>query len=390
MHYLIFVILLQLCYWFCLIAKFVLCATNKYELKGLTIGFGPVIFQRKFGKAIISLRAFLLFGWLTIISVKKKQRNPILPTAFSYLVCIIISVIIIGWPFSYDVYDAQLTTKVGYVADTVERWNPLVVEGEEVTGPAKKAGLLPGDEIHRVDGARVENFMDIQNRIISGKGQTAQGIRLVYLTVLRNGQEMELEIYPEVIGPEEMRIIGIGPKETFFIADLTPDMPAQKVGLEVGDQPVAIDGNIIHSFNQLVYHLEKTEDNQTVAFTVRKGGENGAEKTYDLIPVEKELAYGTTVITRKLIGFEPKFKIITTYPNPLTLIIRRVNDIKNTLMSSPSDRTLRNMTSPPSYLVSSFEYRPLETFGFFLLNYPFLHATMLCLSLQIFLRKNPA
>ena len=76
--------------------------------------------------------------------------------------------------FGYDVSDAQLTTKVGYVADTVERWNPLVSEGEEVTGPAKKAGLLAGDEIIRVDGSPVENFMDIQNRIVTGKEQTAQ------------------------------------------------------------------------------------------------------------------------------------------------------------------------------------------------------------------------
>ena len=35
------------------------------------------------------------------------------------------------WFFGYDVSDAQLTTKVGYVADTVERWNPLVGEGRK-------------------------------------------------------------------------------------------------------------------------------------------------------------------------------------------------------------------------------------------------------------------
>ena len=281
------------------------------------------------------------------ISYTDKMLVSVMGAVFNMLLAFALSCVL--YFFGYDVSDAQLTTKVGYVADTVERWNPLVEEGEEVTGPAKKAGLLPGDEILRVDGAPVENFMDIQNRIVTGKGQTAQGSRLVYLTVLRNGKEMQLEIYPEVFGPEEMRIIGIGPKETFFIGDLTPDMPAQKIGLEVGDQPVAIDGNVIHSFYQVVDHLEKTEDNQSVAFTVRKGGENGTEKTYDLIPVEKELADGTTVITRKLIGFAPKFKTITTYPNPLTLIVRRVKDMYLTLtglVSPNSDVKLRNMSGP--------------------------------------------
>ena len=68
--------------------------------------------------------------------------------------------------FGYDVPDSQLTTKIGYVADTVERWNPLIDDGEEVKGPAHKARLKPGDEILEIDGASVENFMDIQNRII--------------------------------------------------------------------------------------------------------------------------------------------------------------------------------------------------------------------------------
>ena len=62
--------------------------------------------------------------------------------------------------------------------------------------------------------------MDIQNRIVTGKQQTAQGRRLVNLTVLRDGKEIKIKVYPEVVGREEIRVIGIGPQETFFIESL--------------------------------------------------------------------------------------------------------------------------------------------------------------------------
>ncbi len=251
--------------------------------------------------------------------------------------------------FGYEVSDAQLTTKIGYVADKVERWNPLIQKGEEVSGPGKKAGLQVGDEILEVDGSSVESFMDIQNRIITGKQQTPEGVRLVNLTILRKGQKVELEAYPVVFGSEEMRVIGIGPEETFFIEELTPDMPAIKAGLEIGDQPYAMDGQRIHSFSQLIDLLKKTDSNQSIAFTVRKGGENGPEKTYDLIPVEKELAVGASLVSRKLIGFRPVGKSVITYPNPFVLILKRVKDMYLTLtglISPRSDVKLRNMSGP--------------------------------------------
>lgn len=251
--------------------------------------------------------------------------------------------------FGYEVSDAQLTTKIGYVADKVERWNPLIQKGEEVSGPGKKAGLQVGDEILEVDGSSVESFMDIQNRIITGKQQTPEGVRLVNLTILRKGQEVELEAYPVVFGSEEMRVIGIGPEETFFIEELTPDMPAIKAGLEIGDQPYAMDGQRIHSFSQLIDLLKNTDSNQSIAFTVRKGGENGPEKTYDIIPVEKELAVGASLVSRKLIGFRPVGKSVITYPNPFVLILKRVKDMYLTLtglISPRSDVKLRNMSGP--------------------------------------------
>ena len=251
--------------------------------------------------------------------------------------------------FGYDVPDSQLTTKIGYVAESVERWNRLTGEGDEVRGPAKKAGLLPGDEILRIDGASVENFMDIQNRIITGKLQDAKGRRLVSMTILRDGREIQFDITPEVFGPEEMRVIGIGPKETFFIDELSPGMPAESAGLAIGDQPIAIDGEPILSFAQLIDFLEKTEPDQSIALTVRKGGEEGPKKTYSIIPIERDIAVGSSMVTRKIIGFIPQRKIVTTYPNPFTLIMRRVKDMYLTLsglVSPRSDVKLRNMSGP--------------------------------------------
>ncbi len=281
------------------------------------------------------------------ISYADKMIVSVMGAVFNVLLAFALSSIL--WFFGYDVSDAQLTTKVGYVADTVERWNPLVGEGEEVTGPAKKAGILPGDEILMVDGAEVSDFMDIQNRIITGKQQNAQGRRLLNLTIRRDQEEKKIEVYPEVWGNEEIRVIGIGPKETFFIGELTPDMPAQKAGLETGDQLVSMDNEPIFSFAQLVTNLENKELGKEVNLTVRKGGEGGQEKTYALTPVEKEILEAGVPNTRRLIGFRPQFKIVTTYPNPLELIYSRVKDMYLTLsglVSPASDVKLRNMSGP--------------------------------------------
>ena len=281
------------------------------------------------------------------ITYTDKMIVSVMGAVFNIILAFALSAIL--WFFGYDVTDSQLTTQVGYVAETVERWNPLVEEGEEVTSPAKKAGLLPGDEILAVDGAPVDNFMDIQNRIITGKQQTAQGRRLLNLTILRNGKESKIEVYPEVWGPEEIRVIGIGPKETFFIGELSADMPAEKAGLQVGDQPIRINDQPLHSFSQLVDLLNRTDLNQSLTLTVRKGGERGPEQSIRLSPVEKEILVAGVPTVRKLIGFRPDFKIVTTYPNPLTLIYSRVKDMYLTLtglVSPASDVKLRNMSGP--------------------------------------------
>lgn len=283
------------------------------------------------------------------ISYADKMIVSVMGAVFNILLAFALSSVL--WFFGYERRDGELTTKIGYIADTVERWNPIIEDSETVTSPAKKAGLIQGDEVIAVDGNPVEDFMDVQSRIVTGKLVTTEQRprRLSQLTVLRNGEEKQIDVFPEVFGNEEIRIIGIGPKETFFIKELQPDMPAIKAGLEPGDQILSVDGKKIFSFAHLVDYLMKVKDEQEIALTVRKGGESGLEQTYNLTPIIKEMKIGDSVTKRKLIGFSPEFKSITTYPNPIVLIISRVKDMYHTLtglVSTQSDVKLRNMSGP--------------------------------------------
>jgi regulator of sigma E protease len=281
------------------------------------------------------------------ISYADKMIVSVMGAVFNVLFAFVLSCIL--WFFGYDVPSAQLTTEIGYVAEEVERWNPLIQEGETVRGPAMVAGLVPGDKILEVDNARVEDFMDIQSRIVTGKKTQEDGERLVTLLIDRNGTSKSLDIRPEVVSSEEFRIIGIGPRETFFVEELSPGLPGEAAGLEKGDMPLAIDGQQILSFRYLINYLDKLEENASVAFTVSKGGEDGPKETYTLTPVVKEIEQGGELVKRTLIGFRPKQKIVTTYPNPMHLIYGRAKDMYLTLsglISPKSDVKLRNMSGP--------------------------------------------
>ena len=281
------------------------------------------------------------------ISYSDKMIVSVMGAVFNVLFAFALSCIL--WFFGYDVPSAQLTTEIGYVAEEVERWNPLIQEGETVRGPAMVAGMVPGDKILKVDNAPVEDFMDIQNRIVTGKRTKEDGERLVTLLIDRNGTSKSLDIRPEVVSNEEFRVVGIGPRETFFVDELSPGLPGEAAGLEQGDMPVSIDGRQILSFRFLIDYLDKLEENASVAFTVRKGGEDGPKKTYTLTPAVKEIEQGGEFVKRTLIGFRPKQKIVTTFPNPMHLIYSRVKDMYLTLsglISPKSDVKLRNMSGP--------------------------------------------
>ena len=339
-------------------------------VKRFSIGFGPRIFGWERDGVEYRLSAFPFGGYVALpqlvdmgrieggeseddeerkdlpkISFTDKMIVSVMGAVFNVLLALVLASVL--YFFGHEVDSSRQTTEVGYVKEEIMALDPETKEEKLVPGPAFGV-VLPGDKILKVDGATVrQDFLDVQQHIVAGAGLTPEGKRVVRLTVERQGKILELEIFPAIATTEEMRVIGILPKQIFYVdADrLIPGMPAEKAGLG-GTQPIAIDGQPIHSFDFLRDYLHELEDNASIALTVITERGEGQEKTIDIVPMpnpDKEMK------PNKMLGFRPTFKSVTIYPNPFVMIYHRMTDMYLTLTSlinPKSDVKARNMTGP--------------------------------------------
>ncbi|MFP6901410.1 MAG: site-2 protease family protein, partial [Opitutales bacterium] len=337
-------------------------------IKRFSIGFGPRLFGWERNGVEYRLSAFPFGGYVALpqlvdmgrieggeteedeerknlpkISFADKMIVSVMGAVFNVLFALSLASVL--WFFGHDVDSSWLSTEVGYVAKEMKVFDPKTQKEKSVPGPAFGV-ILPGDKILEVDGSEVRDFLDLQQHVTAGSGLTPEGRRIARLLVEREGKTIELEVFPEIVSSEQMRMIGIWPKETFFVGTLVKGMPAEKAGLEIDDQPVAIDGHRIHSFAFLIDYLDELEDNASVALTVINNRGNGPEKTYGIVPVPNP---NKGMPPSKIIGFMRVNKVVTTYPNPFGMIFNRMEDMYLTLRSlinPKSDVKARNMSGP--------------------------------------------
>lgn len=132
---------------------------------------------------------------------------------------------------------------------------------------AQEIGLKTGDKIVRVNGKSFTDFSDVIGpEVFLGSNSS--------YTVNRNGQEVQIEIPNNFIeklsDPDEKRNF-IRAMEPFKIAELIPGMPAEKAGVEVGDQIISINGTPIRFFHELQAELEKLKGKEA-SLVVQRGG----------------------------------------------------------------------------------------------------------------------
>lgn len=281
------------------------------HVERFSIGFGPPIFSWR-GKDGVEYRLswFPLGGYVLLPQLAdlgavegESQTDVTRLPPVSYASRMIIFAagatfnILFAFVLACIVWVIGQPTPTGFFSTTVAEIAPTLqtADGQDVVSPAAKAGLQSGDRITAVDGRPVTTFADIVELLALSSGWS-EGARQTMLTLERGGQTVQVPIEPVLSGDERIRKIGITTVAKLLVGRVAPDSPAEKAGLQVEDQILAVNGKRTLTYPQLADALRNNLGQPLPVTVVRAGAEQmvtlQADKGVDLgIAIKSDVTY---------------------------------------------------------------------------------------------------
>jgi len=151
---------------------------------------------------------------------------------------------------------------------------PAVIGYVEQNSAAAKAGLQPGDRIVNVGSAQDPTWEQALGQIVLASGQP------VHMKVQRGGEDVNVELPPTTPGAPGGEKLGFLPDQPYLITRLEPGFPAEKAGIKIGDEILAVDNIPVRSTPALSEYLQNHGGN---AVTL-KVSRDGAIKQFQVTP----------------------------------------------------------------------------------------------------------
>lgn len=118
--------------------------------------------------------------------------------------------------------------------------------------PAQKAGLQTGDRIIEIDGKKIQYWHELQDIVHNAPGKTMEFVvERDAKTILNLSITPKPKQIPDLLGDkQEIGLIGVE-RLGRRVAAIKPDSPADRAGLQIGDDILSIDGTEIIGFSDL-------------------------------------------------------------------------------------------------------------------------------------------
>ncbi|TET42793.1 MAG: PDZ domain-containing protein, partial [Dehalococcoidia bacterium] len=145
--------------------------------------------------------------------------------------------------------------------------NGLMVRAVVANSPAEESGIEPEDIILEVAGQPVHRQGDIQDIVNSGE----EGAEITLL-LLRNGQEEEITLKPELDLESQLLKIGVW-LWLDMVSQVEEDSPAYEAGLRPGDAIHSINGQLIYDEESMSSALHSVEEGKEIKLVLLREGE---------------------------------------------------------------------------------------------------------------------
>jgi regulator of sigma E protease len=148
---------------------------------------------------------------------------------------------------------------------------PPVVGWVDPDSPADAVDLRPGDVIRAIDGETMPTWRELEMALFTAGGRELQ------LTVERAGKLHEVRLTPEAVTRYQFGYAGIAAPLDPVVVQLLPGEPAVRAGLEVGDRIVAVNGEPVEQFYDLIRLISPHPNEQITLDVLRDGGRRKIE-----------------------------------------------------------------------------------------------------------------
>jgi regulator of sigma E protease len=281
------------------------------QVERFSIGFGPLLWSRKWGETEYALSAIPFGGYVKMLGQDDLDpgqetsgeiaENPRAYTAKSVRqrMAIISAGVIMNVITGLGFFVWAMRLGIQVQANEVGFVQPGM--------PAWEAGLEPDDRILEINGRPIKDFVDVTR----GTALTTGVIRLRGQRA--DGREYTVEIQPDQSGTK--RMIGVGPLlESLTLLEVppgskipltVPGSPAAEMAslLQPGDRIVRVGGEVVHSFADLRKVLMQRR-HEALEFQLLRGPEANAITVEVTIPPQPYRWLGIRTEIGEIVGVQ--------------------------------------------------------------------------------------
>lgn len=236
-----------------------------------SIGFGPRIWGRKRGDTDYRVSALPLGGYVKMAGDNPVEERTNDPGEFLSKPRWQRALVILAGPtmnIAMAIVIVAILLMVGLPHPAYED-DPAEISGVGQGSPAEQAGLQIGDRIVEINGVHNPTWgqvaLELQLGSVTGKTN---------LIVEREGKKIPVTVPLKGMEAAGSEFAAVGyPKEAVIIDRVTPDMPAERGGLQVGDILIGANGAPLNSRYPL-QEMIRERQGSPLELEVRRGDAN--------------------------------------------------------------------------------------------------------------------